>query len=64
MYVNDLQRRIASVTRGADTRAALRDLWHHQQPQMRGTAAECRKLAQEPDRLLEPLRRQHGTPRA
>lgn len=63
MYVNDLQRRIVSATRGAATRAALRALWHRQQPRIPGSAEECLKLAQEPQRRLEPLRRQHGNPR-
>ncbi|NKE45359.1 hypothetical protein HB662_11275 [Roseomonas frigidaquae] len=62
MYVNDLQRRIVSVSRGAATRAALRALWHRQQPQVPGSAEECLRVAQDPQRRLEPLRRQHGAP--
>ncbi|MBU8536657.1 hypothetical protein [Falsiroseomonas tokyonensis] len=62
MYVNDLQRRIGAASRGAATRAALRALWHRQQPQTRGTAEECLRVAQEPEWRLEPLRRQQGAP--
>lgn len=63
MDVNDLQRSIASVTRGAGTRAALRTLWHRQQPQSSDFAAECRKAAMKPERRLESLRRRESAPR-
>ncbi|NKC33537.1 hypothetical protein [Falsiroseomonas selenitidurans] len=57
MQTSDLERTVEGARRGAPIRAALRSLWRRRQ-EPGETAAACLKAGQDPERRLEPLRRQ------
>lgn len=57
----DLQRRIGWLRTEAKLQAKLALLWQRQRRIPAATAAECAKLAREPLRRLEDLRRHPGT---
>jgi hypothetical protein len=60
----DLRRRIGWSRAEAKGRARLALLWQRQGEAPVGTAAECVKVAREPLRRLESLRRRVGTAQA
>ena len=59
----DLHRCIEGARRGMMPRRGLASLWRDQRPPAAGTAEECLKLARDPDRRFEPLRRGAGAVR-
>lgn len=59
----DLQRRIEGMRRGTATRRGMAELWRRQRPPAEGSAEECLKVAMNPERRLEPLRRGETQPR-
>ncbi|WP_270936208.1 hypothetical protein [Falsiroseomonas oryzae] len=56
----DLQRRIGGKTRRPHPELALESLRRQQRPPAGGTAEDCLKVARDPERRLEPLRRNAG----
>ena len=56
----DLQRRIGGARKLHGPAEGLAALWRSQRPPEGGSAADCLKVARDPGRRLEPLRRGMG----
>lgn len=56
----DLERIVQQLRRGAPIRQGFAALWRGQQPGNGASAEDCVRRGRDPERKLEPMRRQQG----
>jgi hypothetical protein len=56
----DVWRRVSWSRQEAEARARAAALWRQDRDVPAGTAADCLRVAKEPEKRLEPLRRQNS----